>query len=134
MPTLGIVVAEFYGGLAAELDEEAREIADDRGATVAARVGVPGVYDAPLAADRLARRDGIDAVVVLGVVITGDTGHDRVVAHAAAQQLSAVSIDRDTPVAFGVIGPGMSAAEAKARSDYGATAVESALDLVEVLP
>jgi len=134
MSTLGLVVAEFYDDLAAELEAEARTIADRRGATVAARVGVPGVYDAPLAADRLARRDGIDAVVVLGVVITGDTGHDRVVAHAAARQLSAVSIDRNTPVAFGVQGPDMSAAEARARIEMGAGAVDAALDLVESLP
>ncbi|WP_415379879.1 6,7-dimethyl-8-ribityllumazine synthase [Halosimplex sp. TS25] len=134
MSTLGLVVAEFYDDLAAELEAQARAAADERDASVAKRVGVPGVYDTPLAADRLARRDDIDAVAVLGVVITGDTDHDQVVAHAAARQLSRVSLDRDTPVAFGVQGPNMSGAEARARIEKGADAVHSALDTIEALP
>lgn len=134
MHALGLVVAEFYGDLAAEMEARAREITDDLDGEVVERVGVPGVYDAPLAADRLARRGGIDAVAVLGVVITGDTGHDPVVAHAAARQSSAVSLDRDTPVTFGVQGPDTSAAEARQRIEKGARAVDAAVDLVEELP
>jgi len=134
MVTLGLVVAEFYADLAAEMAEQARTNADRRDATVAQRVAVPGVYDAPLAADRLARRDDIDAVAVLGVVITGDTDHDRVVTHTAARQLSAVSVERDTPVTFGVQGPDMSAAEARERIEKGARAVDAAVDLVRSLP
>jgi len=134
MVALGLVVAEFYEDFATEMEARARTNADRRDATVAERVAVPGVYDAPLAADRLARRTGIDAVVVLGVVITGDTDHDRVVTHTAARQLSAVSLDRDTPVVFGVQGPNMSAAEARERTEKGAAAVGTAVDLVETLP
>jgi 6,7-dimethyl-8-ribityllumazine synthase len=92
---------------------------------------VPGSYDTPLAADGLARRDDIDAVVALGAIITGDTDHDQVIADAAAHKLSDVSLDRDTPVTFGIIGPGMSQDEADARVEYGATAVDSAIDIVE---
>ncbi|MFC6729780.1 6,7-dimethyl-8-ribityllumazine synthase, partial [Natronoarchaeum mannanilyticum] len=94
---------------------------------------VPGAYDAPLAADRLARRDDVDAVATVGAIITGDTDHDQVIADAAARQLSEVSLDRDKPVTLGIIGPGMSADEARARTDKGAIAVESAIDLVTEL-
>jgi len=134
MVTLGLVVAEFYEELATEMEATARSYAEANDADIVVRVGVPGVYDAPLAADRLARREAVDAVVVLGVVITGDTDHDRVIAHAAAQQLSAVSLDRDTPVTFGVQGPNMSSAEAHQRIEKGAKAVIAAVDLVETLP
>ena len=134
MPTLGLVVAEFYEDLAAAMEERALERAADREAAVAETVRVPGVYDAPLAADRLARRDDIDAVAVLGVVISGDTDHDQVVAHAAARRLGDVSLARDTPVTFGVQGPAMSGAEARERVAKGARAVPAALDLVEALP
>ncbi|ELZ29599.1 6,7-dimethyl-8-ribityllumazine synthase [Halosimplex carlsbadense 2-9-1] len=134
MVTLGLVVAEFYEVFVAEMEAQARTNADRRDAEVTERVAVPGVYDAPLAADRLARRDDIDAVVALGVVITGDTDHDRVVTHTAARQLSAVSVDRDTPVTFGVQGPNMSAVEARERIEKGARAVDAAVDLVEALP
>ena len=136
MAQIGLVVAQFdkEGSVIDDMEAAAREAARERDAEIVATVAVPGSYDTPLAADRLARREDVDAVAVLGAIVTGDTDHDEVIADAAAQGLTDVSLDRDTPVAFGVIGPGMSAAEAKARSDYGATAVESALDLVEALP
>ncbi|MFB6138927.1 MAG: 6,7-dimethyl-8-ribityllumazine synthase [Halosimplex sp.] len=136
MARLGLVVAQFdkAGTVIDEMEAAAREAADERGAEVVATVEVPGSYDTPLAADRLARRDDVDAVAVIGAIVEGDTDHDEVIADAAAQGLTDVSLDRDTPVALGIIGPGMSAAEANARTDYGATAVESALDLVEALP
>ncbi|MEF8853751.1 MAG: 6,7-dimethyl-8-ribityllumazine synthase [Haloarculaceae archaeon] len=136
MVRLGLVVAQFdkEGSIIDRMAGHAREAADRRGAEVVASVEVPGSYDTPLAADRLARRDGVDAVAVVGAIVTGDTDHDRVIADAAARGLTDVSLDRDTPVTFGVIGPGMSTAEAKARVDYGAQAVESAVDLAEGLP
>ena len=52
---------------------------------------------------------------------------------AATQKLTEVSLDRDTPVAMGITGPGQSADEARARTDYGARAVESAIDLATEL-
>ena len=134
MAGLGLVVAQFYGELAAEMEQHAREAAAERGAEVIETIPVPGAYDVPLAADRLARTDEIDAVAALGAIVSGDTDHDQVIARAAAQGLTDVSVERDIPVTFGVLGPGMSAAEARERVEYGASAVESALDLVEALP
>ncbi|KTG10062.1 6,7-dimethyl-8-ribityllumazine synthase [Haloprofundus marisrubri] len=134
MVTLGLVAARFNSSVTEEMEASAREAADSRGATVAETVHVPGVYDAPLAADRLARRDDIDAVAVVGAIVTGDTDHDRVIADATAQGLTQVSLDRDVPVTFGVSGPGMSGAEARERVGKGADAVDAALDLLEELP
>ncbi len=134
MPTLGLVVARFNRSVTEEMEERAREAAADAGAAVAETVHVPGVYDAPLAADRLARRESIDAVAVVGAVVTGDTDHDRVIADSTATRLSDVSLERDTPVTLGVTGPGMSGAEARERVEKGAEAVESALDLLASLP
>jgi 6,7-dimethyl-8-ribityllumazine synthase len=135
MVTLGLVVAQFNKRepITHEMEERGRTVAREYGVDIEETIAVPGSYDTPLAADRLARRDDIDAVAVLGAIITGDTDHDRVIADAAAQGLTDVSLDRDTPVTFGIIGPGMSQAEANARIGYGATAVESAIDLAETL-
>ncbi|WP_255194414.1 6,7-dimethyl-8-ribityllumazine synthase [Natronobeatus ordinarius] len=134
MTTLGLVVAQFNRPITEQMEEAAREAAADADATVAETVRVPGAYDAPLAADRLARREEIDAVAVLGSIITGDTDHDQVIADATAGRLSDVSLERDTPVTLGVTGPGMSAAEARERVENAATAVEGAIDLVDELP
>ena len=134
MVRLGLVVAEFNRSVTEPMEENARETAHNRDADVVETVHVPGAYDAPLAADRLARRDNIDAVAVVGAIVTGDTDHDQVIAQATAEKLTQVSLDRDTPVSFGVSGPGMSGAEARERVDKGKEAVDSAVDLAEELP
>ncbi|MCU4750413.1 6,7-dimethyl-8-ribityllumazine synthase [Halobacteria archaeon AArc-curdl1] len=134
MTTLGLVIAQFNRPITEQMEDAALEAATSAGAEVAEVVSVPGVYDAPLAADRLARLEAIDAVVVIGTVITGDTDHDQVITDAAAGRLADVSLERDTPVTLGVTGPGMSAAEARERVDNAAKAVDGALDLVDELP
>ena len=135
MVRLGLVVAQFNkeDPVTKQMAERAREAATNQDATVAKTLEVPGSYDTPLAADRLARRDDIDAVAVVGAIVTGDTDHDQVIADAAAQGLTEVSLDRDTPVTLGITGPGMSQDEARARVDYGAQAVESAIQMVSEL-
>ena len=133
MVSLGLVVARFNDSVTDPMAEAAREAAAERDAIVVDELSVPGAYDSPLAADRLARREGIDAVAVVGAIVTGDTDHDRVIATATAEQLTQVSLDRDTPVTFGVSGPGMSGAEARERIGKGGEAVHAAIDLAEEL-
>jgi len=129
MVALGLVVAEFNRAITERMEEAAREAAAEADATVVETVRVPGSYDTPLAADRLARRPDVEAVAVLGAIVTGDTDHDQVIGHTVAEGLTDVSLDRETPVTLGVTGPGMTAEEARARIDRGADAVESAIRL-----
>ncbi|MFC5277957.1 6,7-dimethyl-8-ribityllumazine synthase [Halorubrum rubrum] len=133
MVSLGLVVARFNGSVTEPMAEAARKAAAERDAVVVDEVSVPGAYDSPLAADRLARREDVDAVAVVGAIVTGDTDHDRVIATATAETLTRVSLDRDTPVTFGVSGPGMSGAEARERIDKGAEAANAAVDLAQEL-
>ncbi|XVH30843.1 6,7-dimethyl-8-ribityllumazine synthase [Haloferacaceae archaeon DSL9] len=133
MVSLGLVVARFNASVTEDMEAAARDAAAERGAEIEATIRVPGAYDSPLAADRLARRGDIDAVAVVGAIVTGDTDHDRVIADATARALTQVSLDRDTPVTFGVSGPGMSGAEARERIDKGGAAVDAAVDVVEEL-
>ncbi|SDY29160.1 6,7-dimethyl-8-ribityllumazine synthase [Halobellus clavatus] len=133
MATLGLVVTEFNASVTEEMATAAKEAAVERDATITETLRVPGVYDAPLAADRLARREEVDAVAVVGAVVTGDTDHDQVIADAAAHSLTEISLDRDVPVTLGVSGPGQSGAEARERVDKGAEAVNAAVDMVETL-
>ncbi|AAG19133.1 MULTISPECIES: 6,7-dimethyl-8-ribityllumazine synthase [Halobacterium] len=133
MTRLGLVVAEFNRSVTERMEAAAREAAADADAAITDTVHVPGAYDSPLAADRLARRDDIDAVAVVGAIVTGDTDHDHVIASATADTLTDVSLERDTPVTFGVSGPGMSGAEARERVEKGAAAVESAVSLTQEL-
>jgi 6,7-dimethyl-8-ribityllumazine synthase len=134
MVSLGLVVAQFNSSVTEQMEDSARVAAEEAGADLVETVRVPGSYDAPLAADRLARRADVEAVAVVGAIVTGDTDHDQVIGHSVAKSLSDVSLDRDTPVTLGVIGPGMSGAEARERVDKGAEAVNAAIEMVEVLP
>ncbi|MFB6295671.1 MAG: 6,7-dimethyl-8-ribityllumazine synthase [Halobacteriales archaeon] len=131
MVALGLVVSRFNRPITERMEETALQAAEEADATVVETVHVPGTYDAPLSADRLARRSDVEAVAVLGAIIEGDTDHDEVIGHAVAESLAEVSLDRDTPVTFGVTGPGMTAEEARDRVDKGREAVESAIDIVE---
>ncbi len=133
MIAVGVVVAQFNSSVTTDMQAAAEAAAAERDAEIVDVIEVPGAYDSPLAADRLARRDDIDAVAVIGAIVTGDTNHDQVIADAAAQGLTDVSLERDKPVTFGVSGPGMSGAEARERTDKGAEAVNAAVDMVEVL-
>lgn len=133
MTSIGLVVSRFNRPITERMEEAATRAAEERGATIVETSLVPGAYDTPLAADRLARRQDVEAVAVVGAIVTGDTGHDQVIADAAAQGLTDVSVSRDTPVTLGITGPDMTAEEANERVDYGASAVESAIDMAEAL-
>ena len=133
MVRLGLVVAQFNAPITAKMEDAAREAADEHDVEIVDTLAVPGAYDTPLAADRLARRDDVDAVAVLGAIVSGETDHDQVIGHAAASRLTDVSLDRDTPVTLGITGPGMTPAQANARADKGADVVESAVALVDEL-
>lgn len=66
-------------------------------------VWVPGSYEIPLAAKRLALTSRYDAIVCLGAVIRGATAHFDYVAGGAAGGISSVALETDLPVIFGVI-------------------------------
>jgi 6,7-dimethyl-8-ribityllumazine synthase len=66
-------------------------------------VWVPGSYEIPLAARRLALSGRYDAVICLGAVIRGATAHFDYVAGGAAGGISSVALETGVPVIFGVI-------------------------------
>ena len=64
---------------------------------------VPGAFELPLAASRLAASGGYDAVITLGAVIRGATGHYDFVAGQCAAGVARASLDTGIPVVFGVL-------------------------------
>lgn len=130
MARLGFVVSEFNRDITYQMELLGKEHAQFLKAEVASVLYVPGVYDMPLAVRKLLRRDDIDAVVTIGTVIQGDTGHDEIVAQHAARKLMDLSLEFDKPVTLGISGPRMSRADAHRRVDYSKRAVEAAVKLV----
>lgn len=66
-------------------------------------VDVPGAFELPVVARRLASRPDVDGVLCFGLVLKGETEHDRHIARAVAEGLMRVGLDTDTPVLFGVL-------------------------------
>ena len=64
---------------------------------------VPGAFEMPLVAKRLAAAGKYDAVICLGAVIRGSTPHFDYVASEAAKGIAKVSLDSGVPVVFGVL-------------------------------
>jgi len=64
---------------------------------------VPGAFELPLVARKLAESGRYDAVICLGAVIRGSTPHFDYVAGEAAKGIAKVSLDTGVPVAFGVL-------------------------------
>ena len=66
-------------------------------------VWVPGAFELPLAAQRVASSGEVDAVVCVGAVIRGETAHFDFVAQAAASGIAEASRSTGIPIAFGVL-------------------------------
>ena len=66
-------------------------------------VRVPGAYEIPLAAQAVAEKGDVDAIIALGAVIRGSTPHFDYVAGESASGLNKVQMDTGVPCSFGVL-------------------------------
>ncbi|WP_296112029.1 6,7-dimethyl-8-ribityllumazine synthase [uncultured Anaerococcus sp.] len=66
-------------------------------------VRVPGAFEIPLAAKKLAKKDDVDAVICLGAVIRGDTPHFDYVCAEVSKGVAQVGLESEKPVIFGVV-------------------------------
>jgi 6,7-dimethyl-8-ribityllumazine synthase len=64
---------------------------------------VPGAFEIPLTAKRLAVSGTVDAVICLGAVVRGDTAHFEYVAGPCAAGIAQAALDTGVPIAFGVL-------------------------------
>ncbi|MFC1906690.1 6,7-dimethyl-8-ribityllumazine synthase [Chloroflexota bacterium] len=64
---------------------------------------VPGSFEIPLAAKKLAQTKKYDALICLGAVIRGNTTHHEYIAAEVTKGIAKVSLDADLPVVYGVI-------------------------------
>lgn len=66
-------------------------------------VRVPGAFEIPLVAKKLAKKEDIDAVICLGAVIRGDTPHFDYVCAEVSKGVASVGLESEKPVIFGVV-------------------------------
>lgn len=112
---LAIVVAEFNQEITNKMLNTAKNHAKNLNIYIEKIIQVPGTFDMPLIVEKLLQIEKIDAVVTLGAVIKGETGHDVVIANNTARLLSDISLKYQKPVTLGITGPDMTVKQAKNR-------------------
>ncbi len=112
---IAIVASEFNEEVTSRMLLVAQEKAKLLKLDVKYTCKVPGVFDMPILVDTLLQKKDVDAVVTLGAIIKGQTKHDEVIAHSAANKLTELSVKYQKPVSLGISGPGMQERHAYAR-------------------
>ncbi len=130
---VAIVASEFNFDVTLLMLERAKEEVGFLGASLGPVVKTPGVFDVPLAAKRLLARPDVDAVVALGAVIEGETGHDEVVMQQASRKLADLAVESGKPVGLGISGPGETRLQAQDRIENAANAVRAVVKMAQRL-
>jgi 6,7-dimethyl-8-ribityllumazine synthase len=104
-PRVAVVASRFNHFIVEQLVAGVRDALERRGVAAEGQslVWVPGAFELPMVAARLAASGRFDAVIALGAVIRGGTPHFDYVAGSCANGLSRVALDHDVPVTFGVL-------------------------------
>ncbi|MFQ6007976.1 MAG: 6,7-dimethyl-8-ribityllumazine synthase [Candidatus Zixiibacteriota bacterium] len=103
--TFGLVVSRFNEFLTGKLLEGAVEClsrhgADEQKISVAY---VPGAFEIPYAASRMAKSGNYDAVICLGALIRGDTPHFDYIANEASKGIARIALETGRPVIYGLV-------------------------------
>ena len=136
---VGVVVSRFNSFLTEQLVKGATDAFVRLGGNEQdiVLVRVPGAYEIPLAAKKLAQTGGVDAVVALGAVVQGATAHADLINETTARAFNVISLETGVPVLDGVV-----AAEnleqavercGTKQGNKGFSAMQSAIETVNVL-
>jgi len=101
----GIIASRFNDFITARLIDGAldaliRSGAEDKDITL---LKVPGAFEIPLAAQKMAKQGKYDALICLGAVIRGATTHYDYVCAEVSKGIASVSLDSGVPVMFGIL-------------------------------
>lgn len=101
----GIIVSRFNDFISSRLVEGAMDALLRHGATEeqVSVIKVPGAFEIPLTAKKLAESGRYDAVICLGAVIRGSTPHFDYVAAEVSKGIASVALESRIPVTFGVL-------------------------------
>lgn len=134
---VAIVCARFNDDVVSRLRDGARDELARHGCDIGAELWVPGAFETPIVAQRLAASGAYEAVVVLACVIRGGTPHFEYVSSAVTMGCEAVARTTGVPIGFGVLtvdDRGQALARARgSEGDKGAEAAQAAVATALVL-
>lgn len=123
-----IIVNKLLGGA---VDGLIRHGVEERNITAA---WVPGAFEIPLAAAKMAKSGKYDAVICVGAVIRGDTSHYDYVCNEVSKGIAQAGLSAEIPVLFGVITTeNIEQAIARAGSKAGNKGYDCALSAIEMV-
>ncbi len=135
---VAIVVSRFNDFVTGRLLDGARTALADAGLAADAIevLHVPGAFEIPMAAQRIAEAGKVDAVICLGCLIRGETPHFEYIASACAHGITAAAASTGVPMSFGVLTTN-SAEEALERAapgpaNKGREAAEAAVEMARL--
>jgi 6,7-dimethyl-8-ribityllumazine synthase len=123
---------EFITGklLGGAIDALKRHGVDEKDITTA---WVPGAFEIPLVAKKLAGKKKYDAIIALGAVIRGSTSHYDYVCNEVAKGVASVSLQEELPVIFGILTTNNSEqAIERAGTKSGNKGYEAAVNAIEI--
>ena len=102
---IAAIVSRYHGELTGAMARSARAELEAHGLAPRdlVELAAPGAFELPVIASELARREDIDAVLCFGLVLKGETEHDRHIARAVAHGLVEIGLRERKPVLFGVL-------------------------------
>ncbi|HBE45532.1 MAG TPA: 6,7-dimethyl-8-ribityllumazine synthase [Deltaproteobacteria bacterium] len=95
---------------------------------------VPGSFEIPLMAKRLAKKKDIDGIICLGALIKGATPHFHYIASEVAKGIAQVSLEYEKPISFGIItSENIEQAIERAGTKSGNKGYDAALSIIEMV-
>lgn len=132
----GIVVSRYNQYITSRLLEAARTELIARGAALIDVAWVPGAFEIPLVARRLALSGRYEALIALGCVIKGETAHFEHISREAAAGIARVGYETGVPVIFEVLtvyDAAQAAARASEEINRGREAAQAAIAMATLL-
>ncbi|TSC60690.1 MAG: 6,7-dimethyl-8-ribityllumazine synthase [Parcubacteria group bacterium Gr01-1014_107] len=114
--SITIIATDFHKEVMKEMTAAAQAELSKFGVKKVPMVRVLGSFEIPLIADKLLAKRGVEAVVVLGFIEKGETLHGEVMGHTVHSKLLDLGLKYKKPIGFGIIGPGATLKQAKART------------------
>jgi len=128
---IGIVVSDFNEEITSKMEKTAETVAKTLDIEIVEKIHVPGAFEIPYAAKKLFEDKNLDAIVVLGVIIQGETDHDTIIVNTISPKLLELSLENNKPLGFGIIGPKVTKQQAEDRAEkYAERAVKTALEMI----
>lgn len=101
----GLIVSRFNNFFTDKLLEGAIDCLERHGAKrdAMAVAWVPGAFEIPFVASKMAKSGKYDAVICLGAVVRGDTPHFDYIANESAKGIAKIALDTGVPVVYGMV-------------------------------